>query len=474
MWFIVFMSLRIVADLFVNLDEFAEVAEKQGVGTWYLVGQVASYYFYNSLTYFTEMGGIIILVAAAFSLARMNHTNELTAMLASGVSLYRVVWPIILAAMLMGGLIIIDQEFLIPNVKHKLLREGDEIGGIKKGDRVKLLADGYNSVWYANLFDPQEKKLHSPLVLLRDDGFRYTAHAGAKFATFSVFERSPGWLTNNGFLFCKSGDDGKGNVGWRHTQDTSQIYTVINPEELVEIGKKMWADRPENRGKSFPKGKTIGGVTEIKARDKHFNMDLRAEQFKPDVPVYKDVEKTTVGVEGGELIRPRFDFRSKGDDHRVLATIAADRAVWIPGSIIQGHWKLQGGVLFIPSDLTPEELNLRQSSSSGGREYMSSRELTKLLKLKRAGNLNAIRLAKYVRFADPLNNLVLLLLGLPFILSRQLNIKASAVLCLLIVMAFYVFIYICRYLGMPDFFAAFLPLLIFGPTSVAMLDSIKT
>jgi len=40
--------------------------------------------------------------------------------------------------------------------------------------------------------------------------------------------------------------------------------------------------------------------------------------------------------------------------------------------------------------------------------------------------------------------------------------------------AFYVFIYICRYLDMPDFFAAFLPLLIFGPTSVAMLDSIKT
>ena len=264
LWFVVFMSLRIVADLFVNLDEFAEVAEKQGVGTWYLVGQIGSYYFYNSLTYFTEMGGIIILVAAAFSLARMNHTNELTAMLASGVSLYRVVWPIILSAMLMGGLIIIDQEFCIPQVKYKLLREEDEVGGAKKGRPVKLLCDGYNSVWYSNMFDPQEQKLHSPLVVLRDDNFRYAAHAGAKYATFSIFERSPGWLTSDGFLFCKSSDNGKGNVGWRHTQDTSQIYTVISPEALVEIGKKML-------GESLPEGKTIGGITDITTRDEHFS-----------------------------------------------------------------------------------------------------------------------------------------------------------------------------------------------------------
>ena len=62
----------------------------------------------------------------------------------------------------------------------------------------------------------------------------------------------------------------------------------------------------------------------------------------------------------------------------------------------------------------------------------------------------------------------------PFILSRQRNIKASAGLCVLIVGMFYVFIYICRYMGLLDFWAAFLPLLLFGPISVLMLDSVKT
>ena len=43
------------------------------------------------------------------------------------------------------------------------------------------------------------------------------------------------------------------------------------------------------------------------------------------------------------------------------------------------------------------------------------------------------------------------MLGLPFILSRQRNIKASAGLCILMVGMFYVFIYIARYMGPAGF-----------------------
>ncbi|HNX26141.1 MAG TPA: hypothetical protein PKK48_01910, partial [Phycisphaerae bacterium] len=62
---------------------------------------------------------------------------------------------------------------------------------------------------------------------------------------------------------------------------------------------------------------------------------------------------------------------------------------------------------------------------------------------------------------------------LPFILSRQRNIKASALRCVLVVGLFYVFIQFCQYV-LPDAWAAFMPLMIFGPISILMLDSIKT
>ena len=74
--------------------------------------------------HFRELGGVIIVASATFTLARMNHTNELTAMMSSGVSLHRVVWPIVLCSMLMGGLILIDSELVIsrPGVALKKKR----------------------------------------------------------------------------------------------------------------------------------------------------------------------------------------------------------------------------------------------------------------------------------------------------------------------------------------------------------------
>ena len=105
---------------------------------------------------------------------------------------------------------------------------------------------------------------------------------------------------------------------------------------------------------------------------------------------------------------------------------------------------------------------------------MSTSQLTRLLELKRVPDMRSALMTRHVRFTEPLNNLVMLLLGLPFILSRERNIRSSASLCLLMVGTFYVFIYICRYLGLPATWAAWLPILLFGPIAVVMLDSVKT
>jgi len=79
-----------------------------------------------------------------------------------------------------------------------------------------------------------------------------------------------------------------------------------------------------------------------------------------------------------------------------------------------------------------------------------------------------------VRLLDPVNNLVMLLLGLPFILSRERNIKASAWLFLLMVGTFYAFIYVCRYMNLTPMLSAWLPVFLFGPVAAMMLQSLKT
>ena len=136
--------------------------------------------------------------------------------------------------------------------------------------------------------------------------------------------------------------------------------------------------------------------------------------------------------------------------------------------------KSQGSLLF-DSDLTGEELALRQNS--GWMDYMSTSELSRLLRTGKAPDATAINLTKHVRFTAPFANLIMLLVGLPFILSRERNIKASATLCLTMVGVFYVFMFFCRYLGgygLSSVVAAWLPILVFGPIAALMLDSVKT
>ena len=98
-FFVVMMALRVCADLFLNMDEFTESGTgRQAKGIVDTIAQIVTYYRYQSLVYFRDLGWLIIVAAAAFTLAWMNHTNELTAMLASGVSLHRVLLPIIVCA----------------------------------------------------------------------------------------------------------------------------------------------------------------------------------------------------------------------------------------------------------------------------------------------------------------------------------------------------------------------------------------
>ncbi|GAI20429.1 unnamed protein product, partial [marine sediment metagenome] len=63
--FSVLIGLRIIIDLFVNLDEFTEHAD---LGTLAVIKNILIFYGLNSTLYFRDFAGMITVVAAAFSL----------------------------------------------------------------------------------------------------------------------------------------------------------------------------------------------------------------------------------------------------------------------------------------------------------------------------------------------------------------------------------------------------------------------
>jgi hypothetical protein len=241
---------------------------------------------------------------------------------------------------------------------------------------------------------------------------------------------------------------------WRRPQGTEAVYTLVDPRELVRLA-----------GAGTKRERNVELIKIV--RDPEFNMRITADEIVTD----RSVEGEVIG---GELVNVRFEFMDgKGENERMIAAVVCDIASWVKGtSENDRHWELGGARLFVPSNLTSDDLELQESGE--WREFCSNGELTRILKLGHAADPGSVLFIKFRRMAEPFNNVIMLLLGLPFLLSRERNIILSVGLVLVIELAFFAFIYISPYLIYDNFFSAFIPTLVVGPISILMLDSIRT
>ncbi len=566
--FVILMGMRIISDLFINMDEFAEA----DLPWLEMVQYVGGYYLYNSLVYFRELGGIILAAAAAFSLARMNHTNELTAILASGVSLHRVLWPVVLLGVLLSGLSVINQEVLIPGAKDKLVRDRDDVPGTQTFP-VSLPSDSDRNVWFSKQFSLAENAMIHPMVIARDSESR----EAAKFAGVRAVYVGDGAWRINGAIAAFVEEDGM-TTGTTAGMTAGQISTQLGPDYLAAAKpidqdgrpvivardgrlrivvaksdirngtlhnptfeildeKRPQAGRTPRVMARFQAKRAHHGVFNKNSREMGYYLDgdaeLRADQVhswpnlcrqlakphrwaKADWPGKRIMAelptalRETVEQVADEsrrslpradrtqllkslneiidtrdfclptdfpigslhkwdvniLLQPRADLSN--EQYRRLNRRAMD--IHLSKAIVAS-----AGELWITTDLTPAELCLRQDAK--WLQFMSTSELGTLLQSGKAPDPLEARLIKHSRFTQPLINLTLLLIGIPFILSRERNIKASASLCVALVTLSYLSVFVARYLGvygLNPILAAWLPVLVFVPLSIALLDTVKT
>ncbi len=457
--------LRVAADLFFNLDEFAE-SKTSGSGKTFgvMIGEICSYYAFQSLVYFRQLGGVIIVLAATFTLWRMNHTNELTAILASGVSLHRVLLPIVVCAIALNLLVIVDTELLIPPVKQQLVRKRDDVAGARTF-QVRVVVDNKRSAWYSSSFDPVEGRLDKPLIFLRDDRMAFIGHFTGPSA---IFDRS-----KKGWVFTSAPPAGPKEKpihavmrikDWAASPTTGWIPTTVGPDKIIEQARA----KKKNKNVDWLRVKGINGIS---IRDNSVGLIINARRLTLKVTDGK-VIGTVLHDAYFNYYRRNESNKHKPVEHRpdeMLAYFSAGEAVYDGKN---RRWTLTDGRMVYSCDLNPSNLALRQSGN--WMEYMSTAELTRLLRLKRVPDARGATLVRHTRFADFFNNIILLLVAVPFILSRERNIKVSAGLALLMVGGTFAFIFVSRYIGLPPAIAAWLPILVFGPISAAMLDSIKT
>jgi lipopolysaccharide export system permease protein len=342
----VMIGLYVVLDLFVNLDQFTEIKSQTPLQT---LEKIVDFYGHNLFLYFAQLAGVIILLAACLTLGRFYRTNELTAVMASGTSLYRVAAPILIAALAMNALWFIDQEVIIPGMAGKLSRKHSDIEG-RASYAVWFQPDRDNSLLSAEAFSPRTQEMRGAIILKRDDKDRMSEIIRADRARWD--DEREFWRLENGY----------------------RMRLGVN---------------------------TVTGAIEDLGRD-----------------------------------------------------------------TITEYW----------SDLTPKDLGLLQATL--WTSFLSLPELNKLQqRFEGAGAAEFIHV-KHRRLTTILSNMIMLCLGIPFFLNRERpSVLIAGGKCLLLCGACYAITFVCGSVDIPYLgpaLPAWLPVLIFGPAAVVMLDGIKT
>ena len=232
--FMILVGLYVVLDMLFNFDDLMSVQTKEGLtgaaSIWGLLKTIADYYFYQMFLIFVQMSGIIPIVAAAFTLMRMSRQNEISAILSAGVPLLRIAMPIIIAAVVLNGLLLVDQEVIVPLLIPKLARTHNEAGlQIGNGFQIQSLQDEKRNLLLAAKYypDPQAPYMREVTIIERDEDLQPTAQITADRADWEPKRQQ--WRLQNARRVTGLDPSGKVEIEEHHADP---YRGGITPEEV--------------------------------------------------------------------------------------------------------------------------------------------------------------------------------------------------------------------------------------------------
>ncbi len=231
--FVMLAGFVVTVDVVMNLERFSEAASNEiaRVGSndsglkHVLLTTLFIFHLWwpRLLQLFGYLCGIVLIAAMGFTCSQLVRNREFVAILASGVSLQRLVKPFVIVAIGVITLQAIDQEILVPRVAHLLTRDQEEAGqSTVSAFPVRLTPDGAGLVLNAALFEDTTGALTSPTFWERDEHSRVVRIIRAEAAEWD----GTAWVLRNG-TGTTYGDDGLSS-----TAPVERIITTLGPTEI--------------------------------------------------------------------------------------------------------------------------------------------------------------------------------------------------------------------------------------------------
>lgn len=163
-WFfalLAFWLIFLVVDIVEHIDLFIDRG-----ASFFLV---LKYYLYYSPFILVMVLPIAVLLSSLFSLGILAKNNELTAMKANGISLYRILFPLLILSFLVSLMVLGANELLIPytNQKKTYTRKVEIEKKAKPKDVIyqNVYAQGEDGkIFYLNRYDSKNKEGRGVLV----------------------------------------------------------------------------------------------------------------------------------------------------------------------------------------------------------------------------------------------------------------------------------------------------------------------
>jgi lipopolysaccharide export system permease protein len=235
---VLLFSFVVAIDVALNIDKFLSNAEKVAGKDAGAVRRIAiaavgvvDFWWPLLLQLFSYMVGLVLVAAMGFTLTQMVRHREMVAVLASGISLYRLARPILIVAALVLALKIINQEFVLsrPSIAALLARDKDGIGSRDWSKfPVRLVPDSKNRLFFASDFDPVKGEMTDVHIWERDGAGGVQGVISAESAQW----QAGGWTLANPKLqsmgLATSGSPALSGAGTPPTR----IQTDLDPATL--------------------------------------------------------------------------------------------------------------------------------------------------------------------------------------------------------------------------------------------------
>jgi len=242
------VGMYLLIAMLLTLDEFTE---HSALSFGQMFSMMIDFYGHNVPAYYAQLGGPMMAVAAAFTLGRMLRNNELTALVAAGMPLQRLIAPLAVGSLALVGVWLANRELLMPRLAAEIARTPDDmVGATTRG--VYSVRDDRDATLTALALDARDGRLRHVFIIEPPGeptgaGQAPGAHGSSRsliVADAAQYDDSAGlWRLTRGVRMMMADPASAAGLGPAIREDPIDEYDFeLTPQQLVLRRRSQWAD----------------------------------------------------------------------------------------------------------------------------------------------------------------------------------------------------------------------------------------